>query len=111
MLIALSSPAATVRLRLHWADSVPCLLRRCAWAWGHAGEGPRDRPERKSHCRRYRSSHRWPFTGHFLPHLWERTGDFLYDLPDLMRSCGLEVIVFEEFGPGNHVRALVGRKV
>jgi len=45
-----------------------------------------------------------------LAHLWESMGDFLYDLPQLMTTAGLTVTVFEEFGPGNHIRAVVGEK-
>ena len=48
--------------------------------------------------------------GVFWARLWERMGDFLYDHQALMRAAGLEVVEFEEFGPGRHVRAVVGLK-
>jgi ubiquinone/menaquinone biosynthesis C-methylase UbiE len=48
--------------------------------------------------------------GVFLASLWERMGDFLYDQPGLMQAAGLEVAVFEAFGPGKHIRAIVGQK-
>lgn len=48
--------------------------------------------------------------GIFWARLWERLGDFLYDQPQLMQTAGLTVTVFEEFGPGNHIRAVVGQK-
>ncbi len=47
--------------------------------------------------------------GRSLARLWERMGDYLYDQPALMQAVGLEVVAFEEFGPGRHIRALVGR--
>jgi ubiquinone/menaquinone biosynthesis C-methylase UbiE len=46
--------------------------------------------------------------GRFLAHLWERMGDFLYDQPAVMQEAGLQVAVYEEFGPGSHIRAVVG---
>jgi hypothetical protein len=46
----------------------------------------------------------------FLADLWKYLGDFLYDQPLLMQEAGLEVTVFEEFGPGKHIRAIVGLK-
>ena len=48
--------------------------------------------------------------GMFLARLWQYLGDFLYDQPLLMQEAGLEVTVFEEFGPGDHIRAIVGQK-
>lgn len=49
--------------------------------------------------------------GNFFARLWERMGDTLYDQPLLMREAGLEVVVCEEFGPGDHIRAVVGQKL
>ncbi len=48
--------------------------------------------------------------GTFWARLWERLGDFLYDQPALMADAGLEVTTFQEFGPGRHIRAVVGEK-
>lgn len=48
--------------------------------------------------------------GRFLAHLWESMGDTLYDQPTLMTDGGLRVTVFTEFGPGNHIRAVVGQR-
>ena len=48
--------------------------------------------------------------GIFLAHLWQHMGDFLYNQPRLMQEAGLQVTVFEEFGPGDHIRAIVGQK-
>lgn len=48
--------------------------------------------------------------GRTLARLWERVGDYLYDYRQLMRAVGLEVVEFEEFGPGRHIRALVGER-
>jgi len=48
--------------------------------------------------------------GQFWAHLWERTGDFLYDQPAMMTEVGLQVTTFTEFGPGKHIRAVVGAK-
>lgn len=48
--------------------------------------------------------------GTFLARLWERAGDLLYNQPELMREAGLNVTVFKEFGPGRHIRAIVGQK-
>jgi len=48
--------------------------------------------------------------GAFWAHLWERFGDFLYDYPALMQANTLDVIVFDEFGPGKHLRVIVGQK-
>ncbi len=48
--------------------------------------------------------------GMFLAHLWESMGDVLYDQPELMRQAGLHTVVFKEFGPGSHIRAIVGEK-
>lgn len=48
--------------------------------------------------------------GIYLARLWERMGDFLYDQPALMQAAGLGKIEYEEYGPGQHIRAVVGRK-
>jgi ubiquinone/menaquinone biosynthesis C-methylase UbiE len=48
--------------------------------------------------------------GVFWARLWEKMGDFLYDQPAMMEAAGLQVITFEEFGPGHHIRATVGEK-
>lgn len=49
-------------------------------------------------------------TGLFFAHLWERMDDFLYDQPALMQAAGLNVVTFQEFGAGDHIRAIVGEK-
>lgn len=49
--------------------------------------------------------------GQALARLWQRTGDFLYDQPAMMDEAGLLVTNVEEFGPGRHIRAVVGQKV
>jgi ubiquinone/menaquinone biosynthesis C-methylase UbiE len=46
--------------------------------------------------------------GTFWARLWEKLGDFIYDQPAMMRAAGLEVNTFEEFGPGKHMRLVVG---
>ncbi len=48
--------------------------------------------------------------GIWLAKLWERMGDFLYDQADMMERAGLKILSFEEFGPGEHIRAVVGIK-
>ena len=48
--------------------------------------------------------------GMFWARVWERMGDFLYDQAAMMQAAGLEVVTYEEFGPGNHIRAVVGEK-
>ena len=48
--------------------------------------------------------------GTMLARQWERWGDFLYAYDDLMRDAGLNVILVEEYGPGNHIRVVVGEK-
>eukprot|EP00544_Gedaniella_sp_CCMP2646_P013576 CAMPEP_0202490496 /NCGR_PEP_ID=MMETSP1361-20130828/7887_1 /ASSEMBLY_ACC=CAM_ASM_000849 /TAXON_ID=210615 /ORGANISM="Staurosira complex sp., Strain CCMP2646" /LENGTH=234 /DNA_ID=CAMNT_0049120395 /DNA_START=214 /DNA_END=918 /DNA_ORIENTATION=- len=48
--------------------------------------------------------------GTFWARLWEWCGDFLYDIPKLMEESGLTVSTFEEFGPGKHIRVVVGEK-
>jgi ubiquinone/menaquinone biosynthesis C-methylase UbiE len=48
--------------------------------------------------------------GYFLAHLWEGMGDFLYDQSHMMQSAGLAVTTFTEFGPGEHIRVVVGEK-
>lgn len=48
--------------------------------------------------------------GTFWARLWEKMGDFLYDQPALMQDAGLTVTTCQEFGPGNHIRAVVGEK-
>jgi hypothetical protein len=46
--------------------------------------------------------------GTFWAHLWEWCGDFLYDIPEMMKETGLSVTTFEEYGPGKHIRVVVG---
>jgi ubiquinone/menaquinone biosynthesis C-methylase UbiE len=46
-----------------------------------------------------------------LARLWERMGDYLYDQGRLMQAAGLQVVEFKEFGPGEHIRLVVGLKV
>jgi ubiquinone/menaquinone biosynthesis C-methylase UbiE len=48
--------------------------------------------------------------GTFWARLWEWMGDFLYDVPAIMLEGGLKIAAFEEFGPGGHIRAVVGEK-
>jgi len=48
--------------------------------------------------------------GTFWARLWAAMGDFLYDQPALMQGAGLETVTFEEFGPGRHLRVVVGAK-
>jgi ubiquinone/menaquinone biosynthesis C-methylase UbiE len=48
--------------------------------------------------------------GTSLARLWERVGDYLYDIPAMMADAGLTVTVFEEYGPGQHIRVVVGEK-
>ena len=48
--------------------------------------------------------------GTFLAHLWERMGDFLYDMPGMMETAGLRVTECQSFGPGQHIFAVVGEK-
>ena len=48
--------------------------------------------------------------GTFWARLWESMGDYLYDFPALMLGVGLNVTRCEEFGPGRHIRAVVGEK-
>jgi ubiquinone/menaquinone biosynthesis C-methylase UbiE len=48
--------------------------------------------------------------GTFWARLWESMGDYLYDFPALMSAGGLKVTICEEFGPGRHIRAVVGEK-
>ncbi len=48
--------------------------------------------------------------GIFWARLWARTGDYLHDQPALMQAAGLTVTTFEEYGPGKHIRAVVGEK-
>lgn len=56
----------------------------------------------------------WPSDGNrlgrSLAKLWERMGDFLYDQRALMEASGLKVVEFEEFGPGRHIRAVIGER-
>lgn len=49
-------------------------------------------------------------SGVFWARLWERMGDSLYDLPALMDAAGLTVSEYTEYGPGQHIRAVVGTK-
>ncbi len=46
--------------------------------------------------------------GTVLARLWERLGDFLYDQPAMMAACGLTAVTCEAYGPGKHIRAVVG---
>mmetsp|Transcript_1840 Transcript_1840/g.2278 ORF Transcript_1840/g.2278 Transcript_1840/m.2278 type:complete len:143 (+) Transcript_1840:1-429(+) len=49
--------------------------------------------------------------GTFWARLWEWFGDFLYDIPNMMETKGqLQVTTFREFGPGRHIRIVVGEK-
>jgi hypothetical protein len=48
--------------------------------------------------------------GTLLARLWERMGDFLYDQRSMIQAAGLNVSQFEEFGPGRHIRAVVGER-
>jgi demethylmenaquinone methyltransferase/2-methoxy-6-polyprenyl-1,4-benzoquinol methylase len=48
--------------------------------------------------------------GTFWARLWEWLGDFLYDIPAVMADGGLKVVACNEFGPGKHIRAVVGEK-
>ena len=48
--------------------------------------------------------------GTFFARLWERMGDCLYDYPTIMQNAGLDPVTFEEYGPGNHIRVIVGQK-
>jgi len=48
--------------------------------------------------------------GTFWAQLWESMGDYLYDFPALMSAAGLNVTLCDEFGPGRHIRAIVGEK-
>jgi SAM-dependent methyltransferase len=49
--------------------------------------------------------------GVFLARLWERMGDTLHDLPALMEGAGLRVTTCDEYGPGRHIRAVVGQRI
>ena len=49
--------------------------------------------------------------GVFWARLWESMGDFLYEQRELMQQVGLKNTVFKEFGPGQHIRAVVGEKL
>jgi ubiquinone/menaquinone biosynthesis C-methylase UbiE len=48
--------------------------------------------------------------GRSLARLWERMGDYLHDFPSIMEKAGLRESLDQEFGPGRHIRALVGIK-
>ncbi len=48
--------------------------------------------------------------GTALARLWERMGDFLYNQPAVMTTCGLTAVTCEAYGPGKHIRAVVGEK-
>ena len=48
--------------------------------------------------------------GTFWARLWERMGDYLYDQPALMQAAGLYVTQVTPFGPGQHIRTVVGEK-
>lgn len=49
--------------------------------------------------------------GAFWARLWERMGDTLHDLPALMEGAGLRVTACDAYGPGKHIRAVVGQRV
>lgn len=48
--------------------------------------------------------------GAFWARLWRRMGVILHDQVALMRQSGLTIVVYEEFGPGKHIRVMVGEK-
>ncbi len=48
--------------------------------------------------------------GIFWARLWERMGDYLYDQAAQMQQAGLSVTTVTEFGPGQHIRVVVGEK-
>lgn len=48
--------------------------------------------------------------GSTLAKLWELGGDYMRDEADLMAQAGLDVIVRREFGVGDGIRLVVGRK-
>jgi len=48
--------------------------------------------------------------GTFLAHLWERMGDCILDQRALMESAGLKNTTLVEYGPGRHIRVVVGIK-
>lgn len=48
--------------------------------------------------------------GTFWARLWETMGDFLHDYPAAMQQAGLAVTTCEEFGPGRHIRTIVGER-
>ncbi len=48
--------------------------------------------------------------GTFWARLWEQMGDYLYDLPALFVAAGLQVTTCVEYGPGRHIRVIVGEK-
>lgn len=48
------------------------------------------------------------WVGTFWARLWERMGVILYDQVALMRQAGLRISVYEEYGPGKHIRVVVG---
>jgi ubiquinone/menaquinone biosynthesis C-methylase UbiE len=48
--------------------------------------------------------------GTLLARTWERMGDYLYDMPGMMKTAGLTIIEQQPFGPGQHIFAIVGQK-
>jgi ubiquinone/menaquinone biosynthesis C-methylase UbiE len=48
--------------------------------------------------------------GTWLSRLWEAMGDVLYDQPELIRSAGLTITQYREFGPGRHIRLIVAER-
>ena len=48
--------------------------------------------------------------GTFFAKLWQKMGDYLYDIPQMMQDEGLTITTFKEFGPGKHIRVIVAQK-
>lgn len=48
--------------------------------------------------------------GAFWACLWARMGIILYDQVTLMRQAELTISAYEEYGPGKHIRVVVGEK-
>lgn len=48
--------------------------------------------------------------GTILARMWERMGDTLYDYRGLMAEAGLVVLGIDEYGPGDHIRLVVGER-
>lgn len=47
--------------------------------------------------------------GTTLARLWSRIGDYMHDQPSLLRAVGLESVECREYGPGRHIRVVVGQ--